>query len=448
MTSETDIAAEQSILVVDDDATLRRLLIRQVDRLGYRARGAGTLGDALAVLETDQPDLILLDQKLPDATGTDHLAELSTHCPVIVLTAYGSVDQAVGAVKAGAADYLTKPISPRMLELAISRTLEAEQLRNEVGFLRHEARSREHAELVGQSSRILELRNRALMLAPEDMPVLIHGESGAGKRTLARFIHQSGPRARTGFAELQCSRVDGGNLLDELFGAGEPGLLELARGGTLYLSDIGRMPQVVQRRLAGALETGVFSRRGSPRESPLQIRVIAGTGQGLTELAGSGGLVPELYYLLSGFALGVPPLRERKADIPDLANFFLSRRRFALGEEKAFAKRTLDLLKNWNWPGNLRELRNVVERGVILSGTSRTILPGHVELGDQVSFGGAGDEQISVSDEPSLDELRDRYLGLLLQRHDNNRRVVAEILGISERSLYRVLSQSRDIGNG
>ncbi|MFC6686305.1 sigma-54-dependent transcriptional regulator, partial [Jhaorihella thermophila] len=285
------------------------------------------------------------------------------------------------------------------------------------------------------------LRERARMLAEAEMPVLIHGESGAGKRTVARFIHENGPRAEASFAELQCARADGSHLADELFGAAAPGLLEAARGGTLFLSDIGRMPQVVQRRLAAALETGAFTRRGSAREIGLQVRVIAASSQGLPELAAEGGLVPELFYILTAFTLEVPPLRARRADIPELANHFLSRRRFALDVEKTISRKTLELLQKWDWPGNLRELRNVVERGVILSGRSATIQPDHVELGQQAGLTEQRDKGISVADEPTLEQLRDRYLDFLLQRHDNNRRVVAGILGISERSLYRILSQ-------
>ncbi|SEG28097.1 DNA-binding transcriptional response regulator, NtrC family, contains REC, AAA-type ATPase, and a Fis-type DNA-binding domains [Jhaorihella thermophila] len=435
------MAATQSILVVDDDAILRRLLLRQIEQLGFRAVGAGTLTEALAVLDTDPPDLVLLDQKLPDATSTDHLPDLAERCPVIVLTAHGSVDQAVGAVKAGAADYLTKPISPRMLELAIARVFEAARLRNEVGLLRREVKGQETPEIVGHTAEVCKLRERARMLAEAEMPVLIHGESGAGKRTVARFIHENGPRAEASFAELQCARADGSHLADELFGAAAPGLLEAARGGTLFLSDIGRMPQVVQRRLAAALETGAFTRRGSAREIGLQVRVIAASSQGLPELAAEGGLVPELFYILTAFTLEVPPLRARRADIPELANHFLSRRRFALDVEKTISRKTLELLQKWDWPGNLRELRNVVERGVILSGRSATIQPDHVELGQQAGLTEQRDKGISVADEPTLEQLRDRYLDFLLQRHDNNRRVVAGILGISERSLYRILSQ-------
>ncbi len=443
MADEREMAERQTILVVDDDATLRRLLSRQIERLGFRTRGAGTLGETLKLLETDPPDLILLDQNLPDAKGTEHLPELTRGCPVMVLTAYGSVEQAVHAIKAGAADYLTKPISPRMLELAIERVFAAARLRNEVGLLRREMRSHVTTELVGSSPQMEKLRKRAQVLAETDTPVIITGEPGVGKRTLARFIHAAGPRAEASFAELQCARLDGSNLLDELFGAAEPGLLELSRGGTLFLSDIGRMPQVVQRRLAGALETGTFSRRGSAREIPAQVRVIAATDQNISDLLAHDVLVPELFYFLSAFTLEVPPLRERRGDIPQLAEHFLSRRRFALGEEKAFSQKTIDLLRQWDWPGNLRELRNVVERGVILSGSNKMILPRHVELGQQVNAGLSHGEHLNVADEPSLDQLRDRYLEYLLCRHKNNRREVARILGISERSLYRILSQHR-----
>lgn len=443
MANEQEMSARQTILVVDDDATLRRLLSRQIERLGFRTQDVATLSDTLKLLETDTPDLILLDQNLPDAKATEHLPELIQSCPVIVLTAYGSVEQAVGAIKAGAMDYLTKPISPKMLELAIERVFAATKLRNEVGLLRREMRSHVTAELVGNSPQLETLRKRAKVLAGIDTPVIITGELGTGKRTLARFIHAAGPRAEASFAELQCARLDGSNLLDELFGAAEPGLLELSRGGTLFLSDIGRMPQVVQRHLAAALETGTFSRRGSAREIRVQVRVIAATSQNISDLVARDALVPELFYFLSAFTLEVPPLRERRSDIPQLAEHFLSRRRFALGEEKVFSQKTIDLLRQWDWPGNLRELRNVVERGVILSGSSKIILPRHVELGQQVNAGFAQGEQLNVADEPSLDQLRDRYLEHLLSRHKNNRREVARILGISERSLYRILSQHR-----
>lgn len=435
--------ASRQILVVDDDATLRGLLMRQIENLGFSATGAGSMAEAREHIEADRPDMVLLDQRLPDADGVDALPELIAHCPVVVLTAYGSVNQAVGAVKAGAADYLTKPISPQMLELAIERVFDAARLRGEVGLLRREMRHRTRTALIGTSPQIERARARAQLLATTQTPVLILGEWGTGKRTLARFIHENGPRAERNFVEVQCARMDGNALLDELFGEAEPGLLESAAGGTLFLSDIARMPPGVQRRLAGSLETGRFTRRGSRREIALQVRVIAASGQPMAEISGEGGLVPELFYLLSAFTLELPPLRERKRDIPDLARELLERRTFALAQDKRLSKQTIKRLQAWQWPGNLRELRNVIERGIILSGNSRTIRPEHVEIGETVISGGAPDNAISVADEPTLERLGDRYLDMLLQKHGDNRREVARILDVSERSVYRMLARRR-----
>ncbi|RME34824.1 MAG: sigma-54-dependent Fis family transcriptional regulator [Gammaproteobacteria bacterium] len=438
--------APARVLLVDDDATLGRLLARQLAGLGYTPEVAATAAEARAAVAAHRPDAVLLDQRLPDADGMDLVAELARVAPVVVLTAYGSVDQAVAAVRAGAADYLTKPITPAALELVLARVLEMARLRGELGRLRRAIGAQEPPELVGSSPEMVQLRRRASALAEGDVPALIAGEWGTGKRTVARFIHHQGPRRDGPFHQISCVEHSAETLMAELVGDEEPGLLELAAGGTLYLADIGRAPAAAQRQIAVIIESGAFARRGSAALQPLRARILAGVTLASGPVSGRREIVPELFFLLSGMTLEVPPLRQRRKDIPELAQNFLKRRSFARDRPKRLSSGALRRLCEWDWPGNLRELQGVIERAVILSGESPNILPRHVELNAVRPGEPAG--ALDVSDEPDLDRLAERYLDLLLERHGGNRRRVARIMGISERSIYRMLSRRRDQGGG
>lgn len=441
---------QQRILVVEDDTTLNRLLLDQLKRLGFKAKGASTRKQALELLEDFEPDLAILDIRLPDVNGMELLPELHLTCPVVILTAYGSIDQAVLAVKAGAAEYLIKPVSPAGLELAVTRALDNAELKRNAQFWQSRAKAESDSKMIGSSKAFGKVREMIALVAPVETTVLIEGESGVGKELVASAIHEQSERSEEHFVAIDCCTLQENLFESELFGhergaftgaeRKKQGLIEVAEHGTVFLDEIGEISPVIQAKLLRVLETGKFRRLGRVKDLVADVRFVAATNRSLQEMVDKGTFRSDLYYRLSAFSIPVPPLRERKGDIKKLAEHFLISRQFLRNVDKAFAPATFKALRQYRWPGNVRELKNVVERSILVSAGSPRILPEHVSLPQTVD-----DEKSSVElcydYEPSLDELRSSYLSYLLETHDGNRREVANILGISERNTYRLIKQ-------
>lgn len=434
----------KQILVVDDDRVFNRLLVDQIGEMGFDAHGALNWAEATAFLAESEPDLIFLDLRLPDADTPQLVETLAGQFPVVVLTGYGSIRNAVDLIQAGAVEYLTKPVGLDELELILRRELANAELRRSNALFRRQLASRRPGPLLGEAPAMRELQAMIDAVAPTEATVLILGESGSGKEMVAQAIHQAS--ARHG-GELVA--VDGGTLQEtlfesELFGhergaftgaeRQKKGLIEEAAGSTLFLDEIGEMSAANQAKLLRVLETSTFRRLGGTKTLKADVRFVVATNRDLAELSRNGGFRSDLYFRLASFVIRVPPLRERREDIPLLAQHFLQR--FARGRQLLLTPEALRLLQAYDWPGNVRELRNLIERAAILAGRDEKIRPEHF---GPLQGGGSDTVMFSFGQWPTLAEVERECLRAALLRHGGNRAAAAQALEISERNIYRLI---------
>lgn len=443
-------ASLDTILIVEDDSTLNRLLISQLTACGYKVIGASCWHEAQEILAGVEPSLVLLDINLPDASGLEKIAELSEICPVIILTAYGSIDQAVAAIKRGGADYLTKPVSPDALELAIRRSLAARSMRRDYEYFRRQADSVAGKSLVGKSAAMAEVRRTIGLVGPSDTTVLILGESGVGKELVAAAVHQASHRANSNFIAIDCATLQSTLFESELFGhergaftgadRRKEGLIEVAAGGTVFLDEIGEVPLSMQAKLLRVLEAGRFRRVGGTKDIAANVRFVTATNRNLEDMCRLGTFREDLYYRLSAFVLKVPPLRERLDDLPLLAEHLLQTRDFVRHAHKRWSPSALDALMAYDWPGNIRELRNIVERAALISGSDNEIRASHIgPLRRQLHL--HAKYAFNFDSPPKLDDIAAIYLKKLIGEGGRSRVEIARTLGISERKLYRMLNE-------
>lgn len=445
------------VLVIEDDLTLNGLLVEQIRRLGHDAQGAVSRATALDILASQRFDLAILDLRLPDADGEVFLPELREYCPAVVLTALGSIDHAVKAVRAGAADFLVKPASGQVLELAINRVLGVIDLHRDLAFWQGRAKIGQDRPLLGSSPEMDAVRRLISLFAGADSPVLILGEDGSGKETCAMSLHRLSPRANGRFVSVDC---DAGSSAEEIFGDMQvgadgrirhsEGLLAAADTGTVYLSNADRLPPDLQNRLLRVMETGSYRAVGSNAQMPCRARIVLGSSRSAADIAADPDPRSPLLVRMLSFVIQVPALRHRPSDIREIAETLLANRSFQRNTSKFFSASALRAMQASRWPGNLRELANAVERAIIMSAGAPMIEPEHLGLwpstpADQAKGRGvagrsrSGEVVIRFDKPPSLDDLRAAYLRLLLEMTQGNRREIAEILGISERNLYRIL---------
>ncbi len=440
-----------SIVIVEDDATLRGLLENELRRTGFDASSAGTWAQARARIREVAPDVVLLDVNLPDSQGFGPLSELSGQYPVVMLTAYGSILQAVEAMRLGASDYLVKPVNLDELELVLRRALERSRLQAEHELHRSEAGSRYLGGMVGDSEAMRQVRRLVEAVGPTEKTVLVQGESGAGKELVAHAIHHASPRRDGNFVVVDCATLQDTLFESELFGhergaftgadRRKPGLIEVARGGTVFLDELGEVGAAGQAKLLRTIETGRFRRVGATADQRADVRVVAATNRDLSAMVRDGSFRADLFYRLSGFVIEIPPLRDRREDVPQLAAHFLAHMRADYGE-KHLSPEAMQRLCAHRWPGNVRELRNVLERAAILSLGEREIQPSHLGPFDQVRDAPAGGGGLlNLGEEPTLDEIERAYLEQLLRKYQGNRRRVAVAMGVSERTAYRMLER-------
>lgn len=440
------------ILVVDDDTTLNRFLTAHLKLAGHSVTSAARWSQAELALANAEPDLVLLDLRLPDADGLDKLPTLAETCPVIILTAFATIDHAVEAIRRGAVDFLTKPVNPNAFDLAIARALSASEMKREYELYKRQAKSAADKTLLGRSPAMAQLKRMINVVGPADTTVLVLGESGVGKELVAAAVHEASGRADKPFVPIDCATLQANLFESEVFGheanafpgadRRKEGLLEAAEGGTVFLDEIGELTSQLQAKLLRVLETGRHRRIGGTRDIVADVRFVASTHRDLKSLVESGDFRADLYYRLSAFVLDVPPLRDRVEDIPLLAEHFLARRHFARHSPKSFSANAIDALMRSSWPGNVRELRNVVERASLLSGEAATIKPAH--LSDLDGAAAAKRDYVFAFDHPpTLDEITDVYLDRLLAEKTRSRTDIAKTLGISERNLYRLINARR-----
>ena len=445
-------AASPLLLIVDDDQVARELLAETLGREGYRVRVAGGGEEALALAGAEPFDMALVDLRMPGLDGLavlKQLAMIQPDLPVVILTAFATIETAIAAVNAGAFDYLSKPFRMEEIKLVVRRTLDARRLARENLQYRQELGARYGFEgLIGQSHQMVEIYKLIARMAALDTTVLIEGETGTGKELVARAIHGASGRATRPFVVVDCAALPETLFESELFGhergaftgafAARRGLLETSAGGTCFLDEIGELTAPLQAKLLRTLQERSIRRVGGNDEIPFDVRVVVATNRDLRKLVADGGFRDDLYYRLNVVTITMPPLRERASDIPLLAQHFLEVFARRSGRAiKRLAPESVALLTGYRWPGNVRELEHVIERATALS-ASETLLPDdfppHLrEERDRAPR--------LPADGMTLEDVKRWYVNKVLEESGGNKLRAAELLGIDRRTLYRILER-------
>jgi two-component system response regulator PilR (NtrC family) len=454
-------ASTPRILVVDDEPSMRDMLRIVLRRDGYDVVVAASGSEAIAMIGRDRVDLLLSDLRMPDVDGVDVLREAKRVSPDIVafmMTAFASTDSAVEAMRLGAVDYFTKPFNVDELRLKVRRQLEAVRLRRENVVLKRALNTpHEFCRIIGRSPAMLELFSMIETIAPTTSTVLVTGESGTGKELVARAVHHHSLRRDRPFVALNCGGLPDTLLESELFGhmrgaftgadVTKKGLVEVAERGTIFLDEIGEMNQAMQVKLLRVLQDHRFRRLGGTEEIQADIRVVAATNQDLPKRVAEGRFREDLFYRINVIELRLPPLRDRREDVPLLAEHFLAKYAASLGKPvRALSGEAQALLTAYDWPGNVRELENVIERAVALEQTA-AVLPDSLpsQLKAEASAGApSGAAGPSLTFVPNLEQGIDlealgeefyrQYIAMALDRADGVQTKAAEMLGMSFRS--------------
>jgi two-component system NtrC family response regulator len=442
------------ILVVDDDASQRRLIEFWLKEDGYDVATAADGNAGLREFTDKSPALVITDIRMPGLSGLDLLGRikaLNPDTPVIIITAFGTVGDAVGAMKLGAADYVLKPLNADELKVNVQRALERQQLVDENRYLRDFSDTAFRFEnLIGGSRKMRDVFHLAAQVARRDSTVLVTGESGTGKELIAKAIHQTSLRARKPFITVNCGAIPENLIESELFGhrkgsftgalADRAGKFESANEGTVFLDEIGELPINLQVRLLRVIQEREIDKIGFPKPIPVNVRIIAATNRDLRTLIEDGQFREDLFYRLSVVTVELPPLRERHDDIPLLLGHFLRKhcKRYQI-QEPTIKEDALELLSRYDWPGNVRELENVVEHMVVL-GSSDVI--GIQDLPPQIRNAASRINSINLKlpDEGiDLEEIEKEILLQALERHQWNQTRAARYLNISRKTLiYRM----------
>ena len=460
-------APPAQILLVEDKDSLRAMLRHALERQGHAVLEATNQPEALKHLQQSQPAIVLSDLRLPEGDGFGVLRaskELDPDVPVIVMTAYGSIEDAVAAMKEGAMDFLAKPVDPDHLLLLVTRALEQRRLVTENLLMKEELAVRRGAPLlVGEDVSLRKVFAGLQRAATTDTTVLLEGESGTGKELFARSLHALSGRADAPFVAINCAAIPENLLETELFGyekgaftgavARKLGKFEIAHRGTLFLDEIGDLPMALQAKILRALEERRFERVGGTALVQVDVRLVAATNRGLKAAVAARRFREDLYFRLSVFPITIPPLRDRPGDVPLLARYFVER--FCRDLKKKplmLSPGAIEQLQAYRWPGNVRELQNCIERAVILS-DGDTILPRHLNLSFLEPPGPDAPpgpwEQIDL--EGTLPEVTRRIVAeaekrkieLVLREADNSKGRAAELLGIPYKMLMSKLKEYR-----
>lgn len=436
------------ILIIDDEEKLRSLLARLLKLEGYAISEAGNLKAAKKAIETDEPDVILCDVKLPDGNGVDFIAEIKKKHPfleIILLTAYGNIPDGIQAMKNGAFDYITKGDDNDKIIPLLSKAMEKVQLQKRVQQLENlVGKKYSFDSIIGKSKAIQAAIALAQKVAPTDATVLLLGETGTGKEVFAQAIHNASSRAAKSFIALNCGAFTKDLLESELFGykAGaftgaikdKKGLMEEANGGTLFLDEIGEMPFDLQSKLLRVLETSEFIKVGDTKSIKVNVRIIAATNRNLPKQVSKNEFREDLYYRLNVFTINLPSLRERKEDIPLLAAYYT---KFFIAKSNSkisgISKEALKVLEAHTWKGNIRELRNVIERAVILRGAD-LITPETLPYEMQHNSDG-------VTNSLDLSAMEKKHIQSVLQYARGNKTEAARLLNIGLTTLYRKMEE-------
>ena len=432
------------ILIVDDEVNMLESLSEVLGNKGYLVATARNGLEALEKLKEKYFNMAIADLKMPEMGGMELLEvmrERYPQTPVVMLTGYATVNSAVDAMKKGAYDYLVKPFSPDKILLIAKKIMEEENLREENRFLRQELEKK--GEIITQNQKMRGLKDLVKQVASTQATVLITGETGTGKELVARGIHRGGPRKRNLFVKVNCAALAEGVLESELFGhergtftdayIQRRGRFELADAGTLFLDEIGDIPLATQAKLLRVLQEGEFERVGGEETIKVDVRIVAATNQSLPEAIKEKRFREDLFYRLNVVSIDLPPLRERKEDIPLLAQYFLKKHRAANRRVEGISKKALDQLTSYPWPGNVRELENTMERTIILA--KRPLIEQEDLSLPSRNTVSLGKLDFSLGSK-SLREIEKTVLATVLKETDWNLSRAAQILEISRTTLY------------
>jgi len=441
-----------NILVVDDDRDTRELLREVLSEEGYNVVTSSSGEEALQVGKQECFDLIISDMKLgPDLSGLDVLRAYKTLQPeseVILITAFGTMETAIEALKGGAFDYLSKPFKIDELLVQVGRALENRNLIRENRALKRQLGSQvQLSSLVGRSPAMLEVYKKIAMVSDSRSTVLIYGESGTGKELVAKAIHHNGPRTNQRFLAVNCGALTESLLESELFGhvrgsftgafGNTRGIFEETSGGTVFLDEVAEMSPALQVKLLRTLEEQEVRRVGSNRPIPIDVRIIAASNRNLAERVEEGKFRQDLYYRLRVIEIALPPLRERTEDVPLLVEHFLKKLEHERGRMFSVTPQALSVLVSYAWPGNVRELENALEAAVALT-RAGVLTPEDLPPKVRAEFHDASRLEDLYANLPSLEELERRYLAHVLRMTRENKTRTAGILGISRKTLYRM----------
>jgi two-component system, NtrC family, response regulator HydG len=445
-----------AILVVDDDREMANILVEILTAAGYRAIAANSGADALALMRHEHPELVISDLRMVGMNGHKLQAEikrLMPNLPVVIITAFGSIQTAVESMKLGAFDYITKPFSNDELLLVVSRALENRSLHQEITRLRGElAHSYGMESIIAVSRKMAEVLEIVRQIADSAASVLLTGESGTGKELIARALHFQSRRQQAPFVPVNCAAIPDNLLESELFGyvkgaftdarQSKTGLFQSARGGTLFLDEVGEMPLLLQTKLLRVIEDKRVRPVGATEETPIEVRIVSATNSDLEAAITAGKFRADLYYRLATVTLLLPPLRDRPEDIMPLVKHFLLRASAEAGRPvPEVDSDAMACLTHYQWPGNIRELQNVISRAVMLCHDGRITrgdLPAKV----------AGKEPVAISVEEAvsrrltIDQLEREYARAVLASVGGNKSEAAAVLGIDRKTLYRKLGEA------
>jgi two-component system NtrC family response regulator len=445
---------QKTVLLVDDDESLRRVVEYNLREDGYQVLTAADGRTGLQRFQESSVDLVVTDVRMPEMTGFELLTQLKSmqpDLPVIVLTAHGTIDAAVEAMKAGAFDYLTKPFSRDQLQAAVRKALELGALASENRQLRQIVRERfSFSNMIAGSRAMRAVTDTASRVAASDATVMLEGESGTGKELLAKAIHVNSPRSRGAFVTVNCAAIPEHLLESELFGhrrgaftgavADKQGKFEAAHRGTIFLDEVGELPLHLQVKILRVLQEREVDKVGETRPIKVDVRVIAATNRDLEKMVADGTFRDDLYYRLAVVSIRVPPLRGRGDDIPLLVDYFLGKHSERLGRPRpGVDKSVYSAFSLYAWPGNIRELENVIERALVLD---RDGVLGLDDLPDRLNASGRriGNLRIELPDEGvSLEEIERELLLAALEKHNWNQTRAAAYLDITRSTLlYRM----------